>query len=96
MQQTKSGHSKSFTSDTSLSRTRAGYANYNNMDSNWYRNLFTQDYNHTDYNHWEQLSTGSFLNPLGPCRPAAIVFADKDIPLFKLRRPAISNIMAVM
>jgi hypothetical protein len=36
--------------------------NYN-MDLDWHLDLFAQDNNRTDYNNWEQLSTGSFLNP---------------------------------
>jgi hypothetical protein len=30
----------------SLSRTRAGYMNYNKVDLDWYWDLFAQDYSH--------------------------------------------------
>jgi hypothetical protein len=33
------------------------------VDSEWHLDLFAQDYNHADYNNWEHLSNGSFLNP---------------------------------
>jgi hypothetical protein len=42
-----------------VSRTRTDYVNYNDVDLGWYWLLFAQD-----YNNWEHLSTGCFLNPL--------------------------------
>jgi hypothetical protein len=78
------------TSDTKLSRTSAGYVNYNDVDSDWHWPLSAQDYNDTDYNNWEQISAGSFLNPLGPCRPI-LLRAAIGLPCrspFNLRSPA--------
>jgi hypothetical protein len=50
-----------------LSRTRVGDVNYDNVDLDWYWDLFAPD-----YSHWERFSMGSFLNLLGPCRPALL------------------------
>jgi hypothetical protein len=53
----------SFLSIYILSCTRAGYMNYKTWILIGTGVLFAQDYNQTDCNHWEHLSTGSFLNP---------------------------------
>jgi hypothetical protein len=46
--------------------------NNNDVDSDRYWDLFAQNYNHRDYNNWEQVGTvtGSCLNRLCPCPPA--------------------------
>jgi hypothetical protein len=44
-----------------LPRTKAGYVNYSDEDSDWWLLEMTTT---TDHNHWEQLSTVSFLNLL--------------------------------
>jgi hypothetical protein len=47
-----------------LSRGRAGYANYNDVDLDWYWTyLLLEIAAMTNYNHYEQLNTGRFLNP---------------------------------
>jgi hypothetical protein len=46
-----------------LSRTRAGHVTYNDVDDDWHWIYSVTITTTTDYNHWEQLSIGSFLNP---------------------------------
>jgi hypothetical protein len=63
MQRTKSGNSKSFTSDTNLSRTMEGYVTYRYMHSDWYWIYSPEIRAMTDYYHWKHFSTGRSLNP---------------------------------